>query len=209
MGTITKLKRQKRNKERVNVYLDGEFAFGLAIEEAMALRVGQTLTEEEISQLTAADAVHRAYTRVLRLLSRRARSTVEIRRYLQKKDTPDHVIDRVISRLEEAGYLNDRAFARQWIESRCRQRPRGARALFAELRQKGVPADTIREVLAELDLDERQLALRAGQKRARALRTVDDYETFARKLKGYLARRGFYWEDVRAVIARLWEERDT
>lgn len=206
MPEITKLSPQKHTKDRVNVYLDGTFAFGLAIEEAHSLRIGQTLTEAEIRELQTADRYHKAYDRVLRLLGRRARSTLEVRRYLQRKETPEPVIERVVARLKDADVLDDSNFARQWIESRCRQRPRGERALFAELREKGVSADIIRSVLADMELDEHALARKAAEKRTRSLRRVNDYETFSRKLKGYLARRGFTWNVVRPIIDEMWEK---
>jgi regulatory protein len=50
-GTITALRFQKRNKDRVNVYLDGQFAFGLAAIEAVRLRVGQTLSDDDVARL--------------------------------------------------------------------------------------------------------------------------------------------------------------
>lgn len=206
MPEITKLTPQKHNKDRVNVYLDGVFAFGLAIEEAHSLQLGQALTDAEIRELQTADRYHKAYDQVLRLLGRRARSTTEIRRYLYGKETPEPVIERVIARLKDAELLDDSDFARQWIESRCRQRPRGEKALFAELREKGVPADIIRSVLADMQLDEYALARKAARKRTRSLSRVDEYETFSRKLKGYLARRGFTWDVVRPIIEEMWEK---
>ena len=78
-GTITALIAQKRNKDRVNVYLDGEFAFGLAAIEAIRLRQGQVLSDEEIEHLKALDEIERAHERALNLLSYRPRSAQEIR----------------------------------------------------------------------------------------------------------------------------------
>ena len=89
MPVITALEVQKRNKERVNVYLDDEFAFGLNMMEAAKLRKGQTLTAEEIKVLTDEDAINQAVNRAIDFLSYRPRSTEEVRRNLIKKIYPN------------------------------------------------------------------------------------------------------------------------
>ena len=81
--TITALEIQKRHKDRVNVYLDGEFAFGLPVIEAARLHSGQELSEEEIKALQAVDSLARAFDQAVRLLARRPYSTAEIRRNLE------------------------------------------------------------------------------------------------------------------------------
>lgn len=198
-GTITTLRFQKRNKDRVNVYLDGQFAFGLAAIEAARLRVGQTLDDEDIARLQEKDEVERAYERALNFLSYRPRSEAEVRRNLRKKKVDDDVIDAVVARLMRAGMLDDREFARYWMQNRMQFNPRGARALRHELRQKGVPPSIIADTLA--DFDEDAAARRASEAGARRLAHLEP-DDFRRKLGGYLARRGF----SSAVIVSLVEE---
>jgi len=79
---ITGLRFQKHTAERVNVYLDGHFAFGLPAIEAARLRVGQELSEAEIERLRALDAEQKAYDRAVRFLAFRPRSEAEVRRHL-------------------------------------------------------------------------------------------------------------------------------
>lgn len=74
-ATITALRFQKRNPERVNVYLDGSYAFGLPALIAASLRIGQSLGEDEIASLQGQDAAQRAYERALRFLASRPRSS--------------------------------------------------------------------------------------------------------------------------------------
>ena len=94
---ITDLKPQKRRKDRISVFLDGEFAFGLQQATAERLFVGQDLTEPEIDALKQADSVEWAKQTAYRLLSLRPRSTAEVRRHLSKKDVEEYIIDRVIA----------------------------------------------------------------------------------------------------------------
>ena len=203
-GMITALTVQKKNKERVNVYIDGRFAFGLAAIEAVKLRRGQKLSDGEIAALQARDDAHQAHEAALRYLDVRPRSVDEIRRHLSGKMVEPDVIDEVVERLTGVGLLDDRAFAHYWLENRSDFRPRGERALRQELRQKGVPGDIIAEVLSQ-DHDEDDSAYRAAMAQARKIRTTDPRE-FRRKLEAHLARRGFAYDTAREAAARAWSE---
>jgi regulatory protein len=205
---VTRLVIQQRDKERVNVYLDGEFAFGLALMEAVHLKVGQTLTDEQIADLRDEDQYHKAYSRALDFISRRPRSRREVETYLKGKTLPDPLIERVMRRLTDAQLLDDLSFAHFWIENRDNFRPRGARALRWELRQKGLDETIINEALASSDLNEEDSAFRVGAKQLSRLRSIEDRREFQQKLATYLARRGFGWETIRTVSEQLWEARN-
>lgn len=200
---VTALRVQKRNPQRVNVYLDGEYAFGLARIVAAWLQVGQDLSDEKITQLRAEDEYEAAYQHALKFLSYRTRSQAEVRTNLLKRGTPDGVIDEVIERLVSAHLVDDERFARLWVENRSEFRPRSRRALTYELRQRGLDQETIEQSIESLDEDE--LAYQAAQKQARKLNS-QDYETFRQKLLGFLARRGFSYAVSMPVIRRVWVE---
>jgi regulatory protein len=203
MSTVTALEIQKRNKERVNVYLDGEYAFSLAAIEAARLRKGQALTEAEISELRSRDDVNRAVDYAARFLSYRPRSTAEIRQHLTGKQLEPAAIDSAIERMTDLGYLDDRAFARFWLENRNAFKPRGPAALRYELRQKGVSDQIIAAVLEDIDVDD--AAYRAAWQRAKRLRGRSQ-EEFRQKLGSFLQRRGFGFGTSRDVIERIAEE---
>ncbi|MDI7276362.1 MAG: RecX family transcriptional regulator [Anaerolineae bacterium] len=203
-GKITALKKQARNERRVNVHLDGAFAFALADTLAATLRVGQTLSEAEVADLCRRDQAQRAYERALRFLSYRPRSVDEVARYLASGHVPEDLVAETVARLSEDGLLDDDAFARFWVENRTSFRPRGPAALRYELRRRGVDDATIDR--ATQDLDEVEAAYRAAQTQALRLRGTDR-DTFRRRLWGYLSRRGFPYETVRETVERLWRER--
>src|SRR5262245_29060075 len=115
---VTALKLQARNKTRVNVSLDGEFAFGLAKILALPLRIGQELSEADVERLQTADAEEQAHERATRLLARRPRSEAEIRQRLQKAGVAAPVITTVLERLHRSGLLDDEAFAKFWVDNR-------------------------------------------------------------------------------------------
>jgi regulatory protein len=202
-GTVTALEFQKRNKDRVNVYLDGEFAFGLNALEAARLHRGAVLSDAEIEQLQSKDAIAKAYDRAVAFLSYRPRSIAETRRNLAEKETAAEVIEAVIARLTEQGYLDDAAFADFWVRNRLAFKPLGARALRFELREKGLESGIIDEALATLDTHEN--AYQAALPKARRL-GGQGKQAFRQKLGAFLARRGFDYDAARAVTDRLIEE---
>lgn len=202
-GTITELRVQKKRKDRVSVYLDGRYAFGVKDIVAARLRVGQRLTDEDIAGLKEQDAFEEAYHSALNFLSYRPRSTAEVTWNLRKKDVPDPIIEAVIERLTRAGLLDDESFAEYWVEQRERFKPRSARMLRHELRQKGVASEHIDR--ATRDLDEADSARRLANKRARRYVHLERDE-FWRKMVGYLQRRGFRYGTIKPIVQELWQE---
>ena len=200
-GQITSLQQQKNNQERVSVFIDGEFVFGVTLDAALHLAKGQFLSDAEIAALRDDDEHERAYQSALHFLGARPRSSAEVQRNLRDKGFDDEVIASAIARLLEHGYLNDEEFARYWLDNRSRFRPRSAKAIRYELRQKGVERDAIEAAVEALDEDAAAWDAAAGKiDRFRDL----PQEEFERKLGAFLARRGFDFETARRAVARAW-----
>lgn len=204
MQKITAIKAQRKNPQRVSIFLDGEFAFGLSRIVAAWLKVGQTLSEEKIASLLEADAREKAYQQALLYLSYRPRSLAEIRQNLRKHDYPENVIEETLERLRENRFADDESFARAWIENRNAFRPRSARALRQELRQKGIAEDIIQSALESL-ADDEKAAYEAGIQKARKLSSLE-WQSFRKKLGDFLARRGFSYSIIAPLLPKLWEE---
>lgn len=206
-GVISDVKPQRRHPDRVSIFIDGEFAFGLPIDEASrrGLREGREISAAEAIELVEFDEASRATEAAMQLLSYRSRAERELRSRLRRKGYSDLAVDRAIERVREWGYLNDEAFAEQWVNSRMRGKPRGARLLRQELRQKGIDREVADQVIEEAEIDEHAAALELARKRNHQLRNLDA-ETRDRRLKGYLGRRGFGWPVIRDVLRDL--ERD-
>jgi regulatory protein len=202
-ATISALEIQKHNKERVSVFLEGEYAFSLTLIEAARLHKGQTLSDTEIADLRAQDSIERAVDQAVRFLSYRPRSTSEIRDNLTRKQYPPEAIEAALERLARLGYVDDLAFARYWVSNRDEFRPKGPLALRQELREKGITGSLCDQVLAEVDFAD--AAYRAAQRANKRLSGLDQ-TTFRQKLYEYLARRGFRTETIRDVTERLLEE---
>ena len=202
MATITAIKQQKRNPQRVNLFLDGFYAFPLAKIVAAWLKVGQELSPEKLAALQTEDEAEKAFQRSLHFLSYRPRSQAEVERNLRKHEVPETLIAPVIERLKAAKLLDDTDFARRWVENRATFRPRGAYALRQELRQKGVADSSILQALE--DLDETELARQAAMRKASQLAGLE-WQAFRTKLSAFLARRGFGYDIVAEVCRETWE----
>ena len=200
---ITALRQQKRDARRVNVYLDGRYAFALQAPLADAVQVGQTLSPEEIDELQRKDVAEVAFQRVLQFLSYRPRSQAEVEAYLQRRKVTPAVRQEVMDRLVQARLLDDQEFARYWVENREVFRPRGVYSLRFELRSKGVDEVTIQRAVE--GLDEADSAYRAAAERARRLKGLG-YADFRRRLAGFLQRRGFGYDITKDTVDRLWRE---
>jgi regulatory protein len=203
MRKITALEVQKRNPNRVNVYLDGEFAFGLARIVAAWLRVNSELDDEKIGKLQAEDARERAIQQALLFLSYRARSESEIRQNLRKHEIPEEVIEHTLDRLRRDGLANDTGFARAWVENRGAFRPRSRRMLAMELRQKGIDEESATAALESID--DESLAYSAARKRAPRFKDLE-WNEYRKKLSEFLARRGFSYSVIVPVVTRIWNE---
>jgi regulatory protein len=200
---ITALTAQKRNQQRVNVYLDGEFAFGLSRIVAAWLQVGQVIGDEKIELLKAEDEREVAFQQAVRYLSYRPRSEAEVRQQLESQDLSEQAIQDAVERLARNGLLDDSRFASTWVENRSEFRPRGRRALAFELRRLGVSPQVIESSLE--GIDENELAYQAGLKQVRKYQRLE-WQDFRQKMIAFLARRGFSYEVSNPVAARLWAE---
>jgi regulatory protein len=200
---ITAIEAQKHNPDRVNIHLDGAYAFSLSTLQAYGLRVGQSLSPERIQSLQDQEAYSRALERALGWIARRPHSAAEIRQKLKTAQVADEISEAVLARLQELHYVDDRVFAQQWVKNRGEFHPRSKAHLRQELRQKGIADEIISEALAEVDSGD--VAYRAAKSKAARLRG-QDRRAFQQGLGQFLARRGFAYETVQKVVDRLWEE---
>ncbi|HEX7049442.1 MAG TPA: RecX family transcriptional regulator [Longimicrobiales bacterium] len=211
---ITALQPQKHHPERVNVFVDGAFRLGLAVEVASGagLCVGAEVDEELLAAVERRDLAWKAREAALQLLAYRSRTEAELRRRLLHKEFPADVVDACVGDLAERGFVDDGEFAAAFVRDRVRSRPRGGRRLVQELRARGVDREmaeeTVERALRQEDVTEDSLAREAAEawaRRALAGRSLggphgDDARRARRRLYGYLARRGFAPDAIRAAM---------
>jgi regulatory protein len=143
-------------------------------------------------------------------LERRMRTRKQLAQFLTRKRVPVEVATAVLDRLQEVGLINDEAYARAFVASRQRTRPRGSRGLSSELWAKGVPPEVIDRVLEETEAaeDPIEAARRAVQAKLRQLSGKPAAE-IRRKVEQFLLRRGFSYDTAREVLRELPEDEDS
>jgi regulatory protein len=201
--------RLKRGGRKVTVEMAGADSFALSLSLAAGLHPGQALEGEAIEQLIGRDRVAAVYRRCVALIARRPRSRAELERYLRARKTADGEAGEVLGRLAELGLVDDRDFARQWVDNRQEFRPRSLRALRMELRKKGVADPDARAALESVN--ESGAALAAARKKApRLYSTVrgdpQPRRAFENKLTAFLASRGFDFDLSRETARMVWRE---
>lgn len=181
-----------------------EFLFSEEGCERAGVAEGQTADLELLERLESEEHRVNAHTSALRLLSHRARSGKEMRTRLAMRGIAPDMIEAEVERLEAAGLLDDGKFARSWVEERNRNSPRGRQMLRYELLGRGISPEHVEEVTAEID--DRAAATALALRKAGTMPAGATYEVFFARVGGFLRRRGFGYDVVRAATRQAWEE---
>ena len=198
---ITDLRPAAHNENRVNIFIDDEFAFSLDISQVIDFKIkrGQQVTEEDLVKFRKASNFGKLYQRTLEWVLARPRSVCETRDHLKKKkfqkpeyEISDEDIEAVISRLIAKGYLDDVKFTTYYIENRFQKKGISVKRLKMELQKKGIAGDCIEQALKEVGRsDKEEIQKIITKKRSR----YDDD-----KLISYLVRQGFDFELARSCV---------
>lgn len=208
---ITKIERQKKNKERVSVFLDGKYAFSLSEETLLKLRIteGQEVENDDLYAIAGEEENRNALDTVFRLLGIRSRSEKELVQRLRKKKFSPAAIDRAVARVKELGYVNDAKFAREWVRYRTQQ-GKGPELIKAELKLKGISPEILSEALSELKgspENEVQRIKDIAERKMKQMQGVEPKKA-AQRLVGFLARRGFGIDAIRDALNSLKLEQE-
>lgn len=214
---ITDISPQVKNPLRVNIFVDGAFAFGLSKDLLFTskLSINDVISQQTIDDLIEKDQIELLMNKALRFLSFRERSEKEICDYFYRKAKVDlhedsmekskyaSSVDKVIDKLKEWDQVDDYRFAKWWVEQRSKFRPKGPQVLRLELSKKGISKEIIEKVLTSFDSSSStDLAIKASLKKHQQLEKLP-FPEYKQKLAAYLARRGFDWETIRTVIDTL------
>jgi regulatory protein len=206
-GTITKVSVQSRRRDRVSVFVDGAFAFGVSDEVAVrhGLGSGVTVGRELLEAVRHDEAVASCKRVALHFISYRMRSEAEVRRRLKKEDAGHDVIDSVVANLREIGLIDDAAFADAFARDAVQVKKWGPHRIARGLRQAGLGDEHVEHALAQLRhvIEDGDLVRKVAGKRWDQLSGVSDLKKRKKRVYDYLARRGFDFEDIRRVLDDL------
>jgi len=197
---ITSIKSQKK-KDRVNIYLDDKFGFGLDLENLvkLGLKVDQELTDEEIADIVKKAEFQKTLDKLLRFATLRPRSEKEINLWLKRKKAHESLHQKLFDRLNHLELIDDEKFAKWWVEQRQSFRPKPKRILNNELWIKGINNEIIKKVLGEEEINEEKMARELLKKKMYKWKNLEGFE-LRQKMSQYLAQKGFSWEIVEKVV---------
>lgn len=207
---ITKIEEQKKNKDRVSIYIDEVYAFGVNLELVYlySLKVGKELTDEFVNEVLKKEESMRANNYAINLISSGGLKTEkEIIDKMTRKGFNEEDIVNAITLLKEYKYIDDNIFAEYFIKDKININGYGVNKIKNELYRKGVSSDIINEALEEfIDSDNQfELALEAGRKKIRTIRT-DDFSIIYRRVAGFLQGRGFSFDVIKKVMDEIKKE---
>ena len=202
---ISALSTQKKDNNRVNMFLDGEFACGISVNTIAKynLFVGKEITSDEYQEILLSDFEERLFNRATNYLNMAIKSKRQVKTYIntlliKKKgkwfshlvnEQQRGLVDKVLAKLEEYSYINDGEYAEQFILSRIKNKPRGKGVLLSELLSKGISKDLAQEKLDLLVEDEYAMLEQAYRKKFKDVKLQRD----DRKKIDFLLRKGFNW----------------
>lgn len=203
---ITQITTQKKDPSRVNLFVDGIFYSGISVDILAKenLYEGKEITQEVLDNVVKGDLLSRLLNRAVDNLLRTPKTEFQIRRYLKEVKFKkkgiwyeenidinwDEIFDQVVNKLKEYKYLDDENFARMFLSSRIRNRPRGKSVLVSELMSKGVDKETAQRVCNELVEDEYDLLVKTFRKRFKD----EKFDKGNNKMVGFLVRKGYGWD---------------
>lgn len=199
---ITRIEPQN-NSERVNVYIDGEFAFGLMREilYKYGLSEDMEVDREFIDEVLLEEEWLKAKDKALKFLSYRQRSQKEIGDKLKKEGFNDEIIEKTVDFLKSYNLIDDIAFAKNFMMDKSNINKYGPERIRYELYMRGISKDIIDEVLEDYG-DEYSIALDLAKKKVKSYKG-NDRNAIYRKLGTFLQSKGFSYECISKVLREL------
>ncbi|HWQ81568.1 MAG TPA: RecX family transcriptional regulator [Ignavibacteria bacterium] len=199
---ITSIEKQKK-EGRYNIFLDGEFAFGLYKETIyeFGLRVNDELDPKKAEEIKTRDEIGFGKRVAYRFLNYKQRSEKEVRKKLKEKKLSESSIDVVISSLKDLKYINDESYAKSYLQSKILRKPEGKRVLKMKLADKGIPKEIAENIISEqyppeTETEKAAELLKKYEKKVRAKTPVEKKQKCFR----FLLSKGFDFDTINEVL---------
>lgn len=205
MNIITKLEIGKRNKERINVYIDDEFAFSLSAEIVYKenLAPKQVIDIENLTRLSREDEFMKCKNSALKIVERSYKTEKEIFNKLIAKEYSKESINRVIEFLIEYNLINDRNYVKMYVKDKLKSQ--GKNKIKYNLKRKGISDELINEELSKIDYDDsKDGAIILAQKKYNELqRRESDKYKLSQKLYRFLISKGYNYDLASDVMKEV------
>ena len=205
MPKITKIEIQKNNKDRVNIYLDGEYS--LAINAYLIykenLKVKDDVDISKLQEIAEKESYIRCKESAIKIIERSYKTEKEIRDNLKQKGYEEKQINNSIDFLKEYNFINDNTYAKAFIKDKLSSK--GSQKIKYDLMKKGIAKDIIEENLIKVDKnEEKEVALNVGRKKYESIRRKEsDNYKLSGKLYRFLISRGYAYDIVKDVVKEI------
>ena len=200
---ITKIVAQKKDKHRYNIFLDGSFAFGLYEDSVLkyGLRTEDELDEKKIKEMREFDEFGYGKKAAYSFLAYKPRSKKELVKKLRQKKVSDSIIDDIIELLEKQKYLDDKTYAKSYLEDKLNSKPIGRRLAKLKLFEKGIDKELIEKTIDENYSEDKEfeLAAKLMEKFEKKVKHKDPADK-RNKCYRYLISKGFDYETAGRVL---------
>ncbi|MEG0295963.1 MAG: recombination regulator RecX [Clostridium sp.] len=205
MNIITKIEVQKRNKERVNIYIDEDYAFAISAELVYKydLKVKSKVDTETLKEVAEKEAIMKCRNSAIRVVERSYKSEKELYDKLKEKGYEDKAINLAIEFLKEYNFINDETYTKSYIKDKIKTQ--GQKKILYTLKRKGIDEELIKDNLLAIDKeDEKEVAFTLAEKKYNILikRESDKYK-ISQKLYRYLLSRGYEFSIAQEAIKKI------
>lgn len=194
---ITKIEIQKRNKEKVNIYVDDKYSFSLTLNGLIDSKIKEKdeITQEKIEQLKIEDSPKLAALQAINIISYSMKTEKELRQKLSTKGFSDNAINYAVDKMKSYGYIDDENYVTSYIKTRAIPQGWGENKIISNLLKKGVDISIIKEKISELySDDEKKESILNVASTYLAKIPKEEYLKKKQKLYRYLASKGYSYD---------------
>lgn len=199
MNEITKIELQKHDKNRVNIFIDGQYAFPLSVETTMkySLKKGMEIDEGKQKELILESDCRVALDKAVSYLSKSLKTKKQIIDYVKNYGYNDIIIEYVVEKLEEYGYINDISYTQRYISTYLGQI--GKKKIEYELLKRGIEKEVVQKALTEIETPQEEVEKVLRKKLGDRELTSKDKE----KVMRYMIGKGFSYEEIKRAIQKV------
>lgn len=206
MSKITKIETGKRNKERVNIYIDNEYSFSIGMELVYKfnIKLNEQFDKEKFFEVIKAENLSKCKESALRTIERSYKTEKEIKDKLLLKEFDEDIIDETLNFLKEYGFIDDSKFVKMFVKDHIRNQ--GRNKIKYLLQQKGVDNNLIDEAFLNLEKEyelERAYILAEKKYLSVSKREDDDFK-IKNKIIRYLLGRGYDYSIAKDILSKIY-----
>jgi regulatory protein len=201
---ITSITKQKRNENRFNIFIDGDFSFSASGEDILkhSIKEGLELNEESFNCIRFSCEFSKAYNYGLCLLETRNHTSEEISRKLRRRDYSEKTIEDVLEKLKSYKFIDDNEYTEKYIRDCLNFKKYGKKKIMYNLKNKGVDSILINNADFDFEIQYENACILAEKK----LKLLMNKPNQKEKVFQYLASRGYEFGLINKVINKVFND---